>query len=160
MIAALLHVITPAGLFMSAPYGESLTSFLSFSGMLCYCRDSASTMGKAHASPVGEVWTVLAGLCFGLASTVRSNGVLNGLIFLQDFLSLTSKILNDGIDIQKSRQSIAIITGGCLVAIGFALPQTIAYIEYCSGNETRQNQRPWCSQMPPSVYIFVQSFYW
>lgn len=83
-IAAALHIFSPAGLFLSAPYAESLFSLLSFLGHLtyvCSCQRSDEVRSYRH-----EVWLLASGVCFGLATTIRSNGVLFGLIFAYDAL--------------------------------------------------------------------------
>jgi phosphatidylinositol glycan class V len=43
-----------------------------------------------------------------------------------------------------------------LVGIGFAAPQVVAYIEYCTGGKSR----PWCTRLIPSIYSWVQDHYW
>lgn len=59
--AALLFCINPASIFFSAPYSESLYSFLVFSALL-------RAENKSSA---------LISFPFGLASAVRSNGLVN-----------------------------------------------------------------------------------
>lgn len=87
-IAAALHVFSPAGLFLSAPYAESLFSLLSFLGHLFYAYSHHKPNGARYYKH--KAWLLASGLCFGLATTVRSNGVLFGLIFAYDaLLSLT-----------------------------------------------------------------------
>ena len=51
-----------------------------------------------------------------------------------------------------------VITG--LAAIAITLPfvafQYIAYVTFCS----EEKARPWCGNVIPSVYSFVQDHYW
>lgn len=83
-VAAALHVFSPAGLFLSAPYAESLFSLLSFLGHLCYAYSRCMpTEARSHKH---DAWLLASGAWFGLATTVRGNGVLFGLIFAYDAL--------------------------------------------------------------------------
>lgn len=146
-IAAALHVVAPAGLFLCAPYGESPFSALSFLGALSYLRAIRSP------SRLGRLGLVIAGLTWGVACTVRSNGVLVGIVFTVDLATTLQHGLGS-LDVLVTR--LCLVIGGSLVGAGFALPQVIAYVEYCGVTQSR----PWCSDMPPSVYSFVQTRYW
>ena len=145
-VVSCLHIIAPAGLFLAAPYGESLFSLLNFSGMLFYAK------GSEQRSAMNDVYIVVAGGFFGLASTVRSNGVLSGLIFaLELVLNLTKGI-------KSLKHCAVLVVGGALIAFGFAFPQVIAYMEVCQSHSSRKP--PWCSSSLPSVYTYVQKRYW
>ena len=159
-ITACLHIVSPAGLFLSAPYGESLASLLNFSGTFLYCKSYLAARSIERRSFMDEVWLVVAGLLFGLATTVRSNGLLNGLLFALDLLPMLSDPLQTLRSFCRMRHSMALVLGGCLIAAGYAYPQIIAYMEYCTASGAYQIRRPWCDHLPPSIYTFVQSFYW
>lgn len=47
-------------------------------------------------------------------------------------------------------------TGGLIIGLGIAAPQVIAWKDYC----TEGNNRPWCSNTIPSIYLWVQDYYW
>jgi Gpi18-like mannosyltransferase len=84
-ISAALHILSPAGLFLTAPYAESLFSLLSFLGYLFYvfsCERPDTSRDYRN-----DARLLASGVCFGLATTVRSNGVLAGLIFVFDVLA-------------------------------------------------------------------------
>ena len=149
MISALLHIITPAGLFASSPYGESVFSFLSFCGLLLYCKSSQSR------SVVGDLLLIPAGIVFGMASTVRGNGVFNGIIFAVEMLS---ELYHHGAS--AMRRCVALVIAGCCVATGVMLPQVLAYREYCQSANIVDDNRPWCDAFLPSIYAFVQRHYW
>lgn len=46
--------------------------------------------------------------------------------------------------------------GGLIIGMGIAAPQVIAWKDYC----TEGNNRPWCSNTIPSIYLWVQDYYW
>ncbi|KAB8336763.1 hypothetical protein FH972_021072 [Carpinus fangiana] len=142
--AAFLHTLAPAGLFLSAPYGEALTSFLTFAGTLLYTHDTPLT-------------TILAGTLFALASTVRSNALLNGLFFLHDVLArhlptlLTTYRRSHTLHPPTLLRLTASLTAGTLLALAFATPQAIAYRTICTPFAPHARQ-PWCHHFPPSIY--------
>jgi phosphatidylinositol glycan class V len=155
--AASLHVLSPAGLFLSAPYGESAFALANFAGMLCYV-----TARRRRARGCGGVraagWDLAAGFLFGTASLIRSNGLLSGLVFAWDAVVHVSGL---GSILRQRRwasllQFAVTVLSGSFVAIGYALPQFEAYMRYCTGDVVR----PWCGNWIPSVYSFVQSHYW
>ncbi|RMZ15539.1 hypothetical protein D0862_01629 [Hortaea werneckii] len=156
---ACLHVFSPAGLFLSAPYAESSFAFLSFLGCYCYVKAIENRYHRfADAYQLDACWTVAAGLSFGLATTMRTNGLLNGIIFAWDIYLVLPRLphilrIRNGEEITRL---FATLTAGISIAIGFTLPQIVAYTEYC----TPHNTRPWCTAFPPSIYSFVQKEYW
>lgn len=150
-LASVLHIIAPAGIFLSAPCAESLFSLCNFAGILAYTA-SHGTQNPLYLLP--------AGLAFGAACTVRSNGLFSGLLFAYDVLAL---LHSHGLRLLTSpgallRISTLIVAGTC-VAVGFVAPQWIAYREFCM-QRAGPTRRPWCEKMPPSIYTFVQDYYW
>jgi hypothetical protein len=84
-VAAALHVASPAGAFLAAPYAEASFAALSFGGALAYSLASAS--GGGGGSRARRAAAVLAaGALWGAAATMRSNGVFAGLVFAYDAL--------------------------------------------------------------------------
>ena len=81
-IAAALQIFSPAGLFLSAPYAESLFALLSFLGHLCYAYSYHRADERRRITH--DVWLLASGIFFGLATTVRSNGILFGVMFAYD----------------------------------------------------------------------------
>lgn len=155
-IAACLHVISPAGLFLSAPYGESTFALLAFLGYLLFAR--SFPVGEQPAL-LQDVLIVTSGLVLGLATTIRSNGLLNGLLFLKEAARIIS--LQSYFRFVHIRRLAATGLGGICTAMGFLLPQYIAYQEYCGQHSAPdESQRPWCQRTLPSVYTFVQDHYW
>jgi phosphatidylinositol glycan class V len=152
-IAAALHIISPAGAFLSAPCSESLFSTLSFLGFYLYLD------GRIAGGSLGEVETILAGFSFGCATVVRSNGILGGLPILYDAVLQGLHLLRDGITKKGMRKLSALGAGGLLIAIGALLPQYEAYKRFCD-DVVEHDRRPWCDSKFPSIYGWVQRHYW
>lgn len=153
--ASLLHVISPAGLFLSAPFAESSCALLSFLGMLAFARSRA---GPASTTTWAQDQLVLlAGLVFGIAATFRSNAILNGLLLLAEAFRTLYSLIYD-FHLTKVRRLLVTGLAGLFVAAGFLLPQYLAYREYCTPSNLQP--REWCERTLPSIYTFVQAHYW
>lgn len=152
--AAAFHIISPAGLFLSSPYAESSCALASFTGCLLFTK---SINHNGQNSAAHDLLLLLSGICFGIATTFRSNGILNGLLLLEEAFRMLW-LLKDGLRFSVTRRLLATGSGGIIVAAGFLLPQYIAYSEYCGGLE--EELRPWCQRSLPSIYTFVQDHYW
>lgn len=152
LTAAYLHIFSPAGVFLIAPYAEATFALLNIGGMLSY---ACSVQSKDSTWKYASL-AVLTGALFGLASTIRSNGLLSGIVFAWDALGPAFNILFGDTSIANLRRLIIPVLAGSLVAIGYAIPQYIAYQEYCNSTI----ERPWCSDIPPSIYNWVQRHYW
>ena len=153
LLAAIIHIVSPAGAFLSAPYSESLFSCLNFLGFYLYVDTRNGT------SLYQNLETVIAGLVFGCATIVRSNGIFSGLPFLYDAALQLVDLLRNGSSAKKVSALSALIGGGCLIAVGAACPQYLAYREYCT-NPVQHERRPWCDFTFPSIYAWVQQHYW
>ncbi|QDS75123.1 hypothetical protein FKW77_007505 [Venturia effusa] len=173
LTAATLHILSPAGLFLSAPYAESTFSLLSFLGQFLYV-SSFSTSSTSY-NIKNDALLLLAGICFGISSTVRGNGLLSGIIFLHDAclwacmvldrigipilsFKIVPAIFREGMHEFPARRLPATIISGLLVGLGFATPQYVAWTDYCSAGVA--NKRPWCERLPPSIFSWVQQEYW
>ncbi|KAG4443790.1 hypothetical protein IFR05_000690 [Cadophora sp. M221] len=152
--AAAFHIISPAGLFLSSPYAESSCALLSFTGCLLFTK---SIVHKGPNTTTHDLLVLLSGICFGIATTFRSNGILNGLLLLEEAFR-TLLMLKDGLQLSVLRRLLSTGLGGMSVGAGFLIPQYIAYSEYCG--ETGTAIRPWCQRSLPSIYTFVQDYYW
>ncbi|KAK6071996.1 mannosyltransferase [Seiridium cupressi] len=154
LIAALLHILSPAGLFLSAPYNEATFSFLTFAGFLLL---SQGCLGQSR-SILGDGAIVGSGIIFGLATTFRSNGILNGIPFAAYAFLESSRIVKNP-NVVSFRRLAAVGIGGSYIALGSIGPQALAYQLFCSGSSVTE-ARPWCSKWLPSIYTFVQERYW
>ena len=173
LVAALLHVVSPAGLFLSAPYAESTCALLTFSGYLLYAHSCTSPTATGR-----DGYVVLAGLAFGLATSFRSNAILNGIPFAWEVLQVLATLAarwtsNNTAALVRSdpqttsttgdavRRLLALGTGGVAVALGTLVPQAVAYQRFCVGpSDADVPRRPWCDKLVPSIYTFVQQHYW
>ncbi|GIZ44919.1 hypothetical protein CKM354_000810300 [Cercospora kikuchii] len=153
--AACLHVLSPAGLFLSAPYGEAPFAMAHFAGLLCY----VEAKRLVHTAPiVSALWTLASGFAIGGSTMIRSNGLFSGLLFAWDALAFVphfGRMLRQR-EWVRLNGLLSTLAAGLFVGVGYALPQVFAYLEYC----TNGNDRPWCHSTFPSIYSFVQSHYW
>lgn len=145
-LTALLHIFSPGGIFLSAPYAESLFSFLSFAALAAYYR------GVSTEKAADQAFVVLSGLLFGIACTVRSNGLFYGILFIPSLSQLRGGL-------QNIAAPAALICGGGLVAIGAISAQVLAYIEFCY-MVPMSERAVWCANTIPSIYTYVQERYW
>ncbi|KAK4127261.1 glycosyltransferase family 76 protein [Parathielavia appendiculata] len=153
LVSAIMHIISPAGLFLSVPYAETSFALLSFSGYLLLALSC-----RAEQRPLyRDLYTVLAGILFGFATAFRSNGILNGIPFAWEVLRHLPKLSQRPTD--TLRQLLALGVGGVFVAAGSLGPQAVAYSRFCSGTSGAP-LRPWCQGYFPSIYTFVQQHYW
>lgn len=169
LVAALLHLLSPAGLFLLAPYQEGPFALLSFVGWWLLVK---SCTVKSPSSLSRDALTLLAAVSFGLATLFRSNGLLNGIPLALDFLGTLYNLVEDvgpGPGSESDRVSTAaygrrlVVLGlsGLTVAAGSVVPQFLAYRIYCTGSASDPtNVRPWCLKLVPSIYNFVQQHYW
>ena len=156
-VAAVLYTVSPAGIFLSAPYTESLFAFCNLFGTYLYMlsffarrSDKVITCG---------ILLLASGIVFGIATVVRSNGILSGALFACDALEVLSNMYMNGVHRRSLLMLAFLIISGSTIAVGTIGPQLLAYREYCS-NVAVQHQRGWCQRTIPSIFAFVQSHYW
>ncbi|EAW10565.1 DUF409 domain protein [Aspergillus clavatus NRRL 1] len=155
LLSAALHIISPAGAFLSAPYGEALFSLLNISGFYLY--SSSVLDGGANKRVSRDLKLLAAATLFFAATTVRSNGIFGGILFAFDAVQQLWKIVCGGLSWHAIRRLGVIVVGGCVVGLGMIVPQVIAYREYCM---VAHVSRPWCEWIIPSIYGWVQEQYW
>lgn len=167
LVAALLHVLSPAGIFLSAPYQESPCALFSFVGWLLLVKSCRSSGPDSRR----DVLTLLAAVNFGIATLFRTNGLLNGAPFAFEFLVTLYHLVEDlepSNSLAHVRRLVVLGLSGLFVAAGSAVPQFLAYRMYCTGEgggggaagSGLNVRRPWCLSLVPSVYNFVQKEYW
>lgn len=154
-VSAALHIISPGGAFLSAPYGESIFSFLNFAGFYTY--SSALLDQRRGDSLLRSAKLIAAGVLFAAATINRSNGLLSGTLFAYDAILVSLRLLTKGFSIDRLSHLLSILVGGSIITIGTLWPQYVAYTIYCGADAV---PRPWCEKMIPSIYGWVQEHYW
>jgi phosphatidylinositol glycan class V len=157
-VAAVLHVLTPASLFMCAPYAEAMFSLFNFTGMLLYAQ-SRTLAGTTTFSFQEDIQKLGAGLFFAAATLMRSNGLLSGTILLYDVVRHLLTFASTWRSVHDVRRIFVTCISGGLIAMAFVGPQYLAYAEFCNRKSTAEI-RPWCEKSIPSIYSWVQSHYW
>jgi len=156
LLAATLHIISPAGIFLSAPYAEGSFSLLNFAGFYLYAYGSTEPPKRSRL--LQDCFVMSSGAIFGIATTFRGNGLFSGLILVWDAITSIIKILQQT-EVGLSLRSLVVVSAsGVLMACVALVPQYLAYIEYC-WTATEQG-RPWCAAWIPSIYAYVQKKYW
>lgn len=151
---AILHILSPAGIFLSSPYAESPFSFLSFLGSYLFALGHTT-----HSLPKKTLGVVSSGAIFGLATWFRSNGLASGLLFAVAVVqSLDALIKRPGLEALLA--VLGPIVGGGFVAVGSVVPQFLAWQRFCNSSGDGTSLRPWCEERLPSIYSFVQEHYW
>jgi len=159
-IASVLHIMSPAALFLCSPYTEALFSALNFTGMLHYVL-AKTTKGSDQLWNIRhDSYMLSSGILFAFATLLRGNGLLSGLIYLYDATRLLPRLLALQLKMHEMRRFIVTCVAGVFVASGFIVPQYLAYREYCATNILDLGMRPWCTARIPSIYTWVQSHYW
>ncbi|GMM49423.1 GPI-anchor transamidase [Starmerella bacillaris] len=139
-LCVLTYALSPAGIFLVNGYPESLFALLSFLGVYCFYTDTATGF-------------VVSGLCFGLATIFRSNGLLWGILFAVHVIFESINLLR-GLRIAKRLKKLAaLFVGGSITGSGFVYTQWNAYTQLCPGHD-------FCDNRIPSVYLFIQTKYW
>ncbi|KAI9375286.1 GPI mannosyltransferase 2 [Aspergillus egyptiacus] len=154
-LAAALHIISPAGAFLSAPYGESLFSFLNISGFYVYSSSRLDSGTRKQSLTYAKI--LLSGVLFAVATAIRSNGILSGVVLAYDALEQCYNIISPNPSRAAGVRLCFIVFSGCIVALGFFIPQYLAYAAYCTNQVI---SRPWCQSLVPSIYGWVQDYYW
>ena len=157
LIAGVLHIVSPAGIFLSAPYSESLFSCLNILGLLVYVK---SLKARRQAGLFqSRVLKLVSGALMGCASVIRSNGLFGGTIFAYELVTIMTDILWSYPSQELCMEALTTVCGGSLIALGFMFPQYIAWSQYCPFSSS--TTRPvWCENRLPSIYAWVQDHYW
>ncbi|RMZ84049.1 hypothetical protein DV737_g1357, partial [Chaetothyriales sp. CBS 132003] len=162
-LAALLYILSPAGIILSAPYTEALFAFRNLLGLLVYL---VALRSPPTSSTTKALLTIISGLILSTATAVRSNGILSGMPFLLAFLAqlyhaTTSVLHNHHLPPTSAILNLgSLLIAGLLIAAGQMLPQVPAYRQFCISSSSSSPPRPWCSYTIPSIFTFAQSEYW
>lgn len=163
-MATILFCFNPASIFFSAPYSESLYSWMSFSLMILCFEDISS---------------VLLVLPLSLSILCRSNGLVN--IGFVIYFGL-KKMFSQNSILPFITYFLKVISMLIIIAFHFGLMQVYNYYLFClpknfsfpdiikdfsvandlvlAGNRTNDDISPWCSSNFPIAYSYVQDHYW
>ncbi|KAF2690189.1 glycosyltransferase family 76 protein, partial [Lentithecium fluviatile CBS 122367] len=158
-IACVLHILSPAGLFLSAPYSEALFAALNFSGMLSYVQARVAANASKSWTLRQDLGILGSAVFFGMATWIRGNGLLSGLIYLFDVVSFLPSTSMTHLRPNHVRRIAATFLAGIILGTMSIVPQYIAYQTYCDAS-LGSEARPWCHRTVPSIYTWVQSEYW
>ncbi|XP_061674747.1 palmitoyltransferase ZDHHC18-A [Syngnathoides biaculeatus] len=178
LLSALLYCITPANVFMTAGYSESLFAALTFGGLFL----------------LEKGFIFRACLAFSIASAARSNGLLNigFLLYLPSVYAISqirfcrslakgrSKILRYAWIVV--RLLLTSVLGTAVVALPFCAFQYYGYRTFCTPSASLdrippalfslaeqkgyrmadENSPPplWCMRPLPVIYSHIQDVYW
>lgn len=163
-IATVLFCFNPASIFFTAPYCESLYSWLSFSVMLkCF----------------EDINSVLIIVPLSLSILCRSNGLINIGFFVYFG---AKKMFSQSTVLSFITVLLKLISILIIIAFHFGLMQVYNYYLFClkksfsfpefikdfavkndfvlAGNRTNDSVSPWCSSNLPISYSYVQDHYW
>lgn len=161
-IVTILFCFNPASIFFSAPYTESVFSWLTF-----------QVMGKCAQMRIKNATIPLC-----LSILCRSNGMLN--IGFVIFYAMTNLVRNvTWLEVLKTGTKIMCVI--LCVSITFSIQQLYYYLLYCTNyktdlpkwvenygrehkfvmlGDTNSKIPPWCSKALPLSYSYIQSHYW
>uniref|UniRef100_UPI00398EF19C palmitoyltransferase ZDHHC18-A n=1 Tax=Pristiophorus japonicus TaxID=55135 RepID=UPI00398EF19C len=177
-LSSLLFCLTPASVFMSAAYSESMFALLAFSGMLHLEK------GRPLTSCI----------LFALSTAARSNGIVNAGFLLHSQLKHCSlyarpELKVTGKDSRKSwlslvlRSVLLVAAGTVAIVLPFALFQYYGYLTFCKPDVNPALDIPpallqlarvkgyrvpdkdgvlpsWCHHRFPIIYSYIQDTYW
>ncbi|CAK9438517.1 uncharacterized protein LODBEIA_P27410 [Lodderomyces beijingensis] len=146
---ALMMIISPAGIFLTANYSENLSNLLTITAIYCYylSMDFQDIRTRSNQSIKSVALYIMSGVLIALNYTVRANGLLMGVIYVFDlyhFLILDSNF---------SESLVTIFTGSLLAATLLA-QNMYHYFLFCP------QRQGWCNHTVPSLFRFAQSHYW
>lgn len=176
-VASVLFCVNPASIFFSAPYSETLFSFLSFYGMYLSVSD----------------YGVICSIPLGFSASVRSNGILNTWfplfkIINNIFQSFSNKLKSENRILKRADvmagdlSSIKLFLKALIVSVISLAPffafQAYCYSTYCKADTydiaaflaTFAHEKdfvlpgsrylPWCDHTLTLPYMYVQQHYW
>ncbi|MBW0518724.1 hypothetical protein O181_058439 [Austropuccinia psidii MF-1] len=157
-LVGLLHIFSPSPSTQVVPYTEPFYAFFSFLASYRYARlSNPSSSKRFHAKLTIAIFAAIA-------TTLRSIGIIQASFWISDWLDNSKKLTSNKFKNPKKRLFDMIINSIqtfilVLITSGpFLLDQYLGYREFCMVEF--QLVRPWCSNLIPSIYNFVQSHYW
>lgn len=137
-----LYVLTPAALFVTAPYSEPGAALFSF-GCL-FLREKALPAGFG-SRPVNSRLYVASGVAAALAFGFRANCLLLGFVYLYDLALQPRRI-----------PPVLPLVAGLILGLAFLWLQVTNYLAVCITGDRGE----WCLSRFPSLFAYAQSHYW
>lgn len=147
LAASLAYVVSPAGIFLTAPYSESLCNLLVVTGL--WLRELAlakNTVGASFGNVRLVVLYTFSGTLVAIAFGVRANSVLFGLFYLFD---LQNAWRNHHI-----QDCVWTIVAGGQIFAAIVVAVWYPYSVFCP------ERGQWCTWWVPSLFSYAQSTYW
>jgi phosphatidylinositol glycan class V len=114
LVTSLSYVVSPAGLFFLAPYAENSCARWTF---LCCLFFVTSQGSQGHTTLAQDLLFFISGMTIGIATTFRSNGILSGLLLLEEAFPMTFSFKHD-LSMSKLRRLIATELGRWVLPMG------------------------------------------
>ena len=159
--SSIFYCISPASIFLSAIYSESLFHLLTFLGLY-------SLYKHKHENGNLSVFSILqASVFFNLATLTRSTGMLYiifiGYVLLQDLIFYcTQPKLTLCKRLEKSIRNIILgIISLMIIILAYVLVMYHPYKIYCSNEDNSIQEKPeWCNWKIPNAYTYIQLHFW
>jgi len=155
--SALLFVFNPASIFMSSVYTTSLFTFLSLAGIYYLLRKSAWDTTKPGHISLDLSDRVASTVCFACATATRSNGSLLFVFPLYHTLCYLVQLYKaKALSFRVFLKEVVVLgLGGVIHALPVFLVLGYGYSVYCG-----KDPSPYCSNLFPNIYSYIQSEYW
>lgn len=142
LVSLVLFILSPAALFLTAPYSEAIAALFSF--ICLYLRERALAV-KFGSVVINSHFYVASGLAASLAYGFRANCLLLGLLYVYDLAVRPLKV-----------SPLLPISAGLILGISFVWSQAANYFAVCYGTDRGE----WCLARVPSLFTYAQAHYW
>lgn len=150
-LSSTLFVLSPAGIFLTTSYSESISALLSFVAL--YLREVAINhedfTSRVHGSIRYHAVYVFSGVFAALAFGQRANCLLLGIAYLYDLYEY-------GYRAKNLHDAITSVAAGSILFAAFVFSNVYNYLVFCTSHSTQK----WCSNTIPSLFLYAQGHYW
>lgn len=140
--ALVLFVLSPAAMFLTAPYSEAPAALCSFLCLLFREKAFSLRFGSFRFHP--RLY-LLSGVAAAAAFGLRANCLLLGLVYVYDLVFQRKRVC-----------AMWPVFSGLVLGLAFLSAQVYNYYAICSGTARGE----WCTLPLPSLYAYAQSHYW
>ena len=148
-IAALMMVLSPAGVFLTTNYSENLSNLTTLLTIYFYYKgvDFNNVATRSNKSIKSVLMYLLSGVICAFSFTIRANSLLLGIFYLLDLYDF-------GIIDQDWPSSVLSIIAGSILGTTFIGQNIYHYLTFCP------QRQGWCLNKLPSLFLYAQSHYW